>query len=136
MEIEQFVGAWCRLDEDAQCRLDEGAGRVQQLGVGAWSATRFGSRRPGSDRDRPAAIARNIWIFCRAGPPIAPLRAITGYFPATNSTSKLQLILKREETPGVRARRRRRSRSQAWIFELGQTRPLDRDPAETILQLS
>ena len=136
VEIEQFVGAWYRLDEDAQCRFDAGPAESQQLGIASvvgdevWEPQAKVRIVIG-----PLPIARYL-DFLPTGTAFAPLRAIARLFCGDEVDFELQLILKREETPGCQLGEEGDQAPRLGFLSWAKSRPMERDPAETILQLS
>ena len=99
VEIEQFVGAWYHLDENAQCCFEQGSPDTRQLGVGAVVGDEIWEPQA---RVRivlgPLPLSRYL-DFLPTGAAYAPLRAITRLFSGSEIDFELQLILDRREAP-------------------------------------
>ncbi len=136
VEIEQFVGAWYRLDENAQCCLEQGPPDSRQLGVGAVVGDEIWEPQA---RVRivigPLPLARYL-DFLPTGTAFEPLRSITRLFSGDEIDFELQLILDRRDTPHCELGIEGDSAPQLGFLSWAKSRPIDRDPAETILQLS
>jgi type VI secretion system protein ImpH len=136
VEIEQFVGAWYHLDENAQCCFEQGPPDSRQLGVGAVV---------GDEVWEPQAKVRIVLgplplsrylDFLPTGRAYAPLRAITRLFSGNEIDFELQLILDRREAPHCELGAEGDTAPQLGYLSWAKSRPIDRDPADTILQLS
>jgi type VI secretion system protein ImpH len=136
VEIQQFVGAWYSLDKDAQCSLDEGADDSRQLGVGAVAGDEVWEPQA---RVRivigPLPLAQYL-DFLPSGTAYEPLRAITRLFSGDEIDFEAQLILDRRETPSCMLGGEGATAPQLGLLSWAKTKPLDRDPADTILQLA
>ncbi|HEX4595785.1 MAG TPA: type VI secretion system baseplate subunit TssG [Bryobacteraceae bacterium] len=136
VEIEQFVGAWYRLDQNAQCRLEQGPLDSRQLGLGAVVGDEIWEPQA---RVRvvigPLPLSRYL-DFLPAGTAFEPLRAMTRLFSGDEIDFELQLILDREETPHCELGSEGDGAPQLGYVSWAKSKPIDRDPADTILELS
>lgn len=136
VEIEQFVGAWYHLDEDAQCCFEQGSAETRQLGVGAVVGDEIWEPQA---RVRivlgPLPLSRYL-DFLPTGTAYAPLRAITRLFSGNEIDFELQLILDRREAPHCELGAEGETAPLLGFLSWAKSKPIDRDPAETILQLS
>jgi type VI secretion system protein ImpH len=136
VEVEQFVGAWYRLDEDAQCCLEQGPPDSRQLGVGAVVGDEIWEPQA---RVRivigPLPLSRYL-DFLPTGTAFEPLRSITRLFSGDEIDFELQLILDRQETPHCELGVEGAAAPQLGFVSWAKSKPIDRDPADTILQLS
>jgi type VI secretion system protein ImpH len=136
IEIEQFVGAWYRLDQDAQCCLDQGPADSRELGLGAVVGDEIWEPQA---RARivigPLPLSRYL-DFLPTGTAFEPLRAITRLFSGDEIDFELQLVLDRQETPHCELGVEGDSAPQLGFVSWARSNPMDRDPADTILQLS
>ena len=100
VEVEQFVGAWYRLDRRRRCRFEDSEGLLRAAGI----------RRGGGGRSLGPAVARarSSWGRCRCDQYLdflptrtayAPLRALTRFFSGDELDFEVQLVLDREEVP-------------------------------------
>jgi type VI secretion system protein ImpH len=135
VEIEQFVGAWNRLDDSNQCRMDAGDSESEELGKGAVVGDEIWDQQ---SRVRiilgPLTLAQ-YRDFLPSGSAYEPLRAFTRFFSNDEFDFELQLILKREEVPALQiGSDRAEPLSLGWISWL-KSAPIERDPGETVLNL-
>jgi type VI secretion system protein ImpH len=135
VEIEQFTGDWYRLDAEAQCRLGEHEEPAQQLGTGAVIGDEVWDQQ---SRVRikigPLSLER-YYDFLPDGSAFEPLRAITRFFSGDELDFEIQLILRRDETPGFQIDLDSPEAPRlGWVTWLKSV-PLDRDPHDTILAI-
>jgi type VI secretion system protein ImpH len=133
VEVEQFVGAWYRLDSASQSRVEEGDTEAEQLGIGAvvgdevWdqqSRVRIKLGPMGLERYRE---------FLPQGSAYEPLRAVSRFFSNDEFDFEIQLILKREEVPSCEVGSDRDAAPQlGWVTWLKSV-PFQREASETIL---
>lgn len=135
VEVEQFTGAWYRLDPANQCCMQDNNNESQQLGLGAvvgdavWDEQSRVRIKMG-----PMELSRYSQ-FLPDGPAFAALRAITRFFANDQLGFEVQLVLKREDVPpcevgfdGDIAPR------LGWVTWM-KPEEMDRDPSDTVLKL-
>jgi type VI secretion system protein ImpH len=136
VEIEQFVGAWYHLDENAQCCFEQGPAETRQLGVGAVVGDEIWEPQA---RVRivlgPLRLARYL-DFLPTGTAFAPLRDITRLFSGDEIDFEVQLILDRRDAPHCELGAEGETAPMLGFLSWAKSKPVDRDPADTILQLS
>lgn len=135
VEIEQFVGAWYRLDPATQTRMNDLPDRSGQLGCGAvlgdevWDPQSRVRIKLG-----PLTLDRYL-DFLPSGTAYAPLRAITRFFSGDAVDFEVQLILEREHVPacelGADGEQAPRLGWLTWVRSV----PMCRDAGETVLRL-
>ena len=136
VEIQQFVGAWYPLSEDSQCRIDDeildpdaGLGIGTVVGDEIWDPQ-------ARVRVRVGPVARDVYDeFLPGGPAHDSLKAITGFFSDGQLEFELQLVLARDDVPGVVLGGEPDAAPLSWCTWL-RTRSMDRDADETTLLLS
>lgn len=135
IEIEQFLGAWYRLDQEAQCNLDDTALDSQQLGFGAVVGDEIWDPQ---SRVRvvigPLPLARYL-DFLPSGAAYRPLCSLVRFFAGDEFDFEVQLILKREETPACELGATGDTAPRLGWLTWSKTRELQYNPSETILQL-
>ncbi len=135
VEVEQFLGAWYRLESDSQCNLDDTAEESQMLGFGAVVGDEIWDPQ---SRIRvvigPLSLRRYL-DFLPSGSAYPLLRSLVRFFAGDEFDFEAQLILQREEVPlcelgsgGELAPR------LGWV-SWSSTRPMDYNPSQTVLQL-
>jgi type VI secretion system protein ImpH len=135
VEVQPFAGTWRPLDEGSRTCLDEGRTASERLGIGIvlgdeiWDQQSVVRVRLG-----PMPLSQ-YKEFLPDGSAFEPLKAFSKFFCGDDLDVEVQLVLKREEAPrfalGAEQAPPARLGWFSWVF----TRPLDRDPDETILRL-
>jgi type VI secretion system protein ImpH len=135
VEVEQFAGAWCTLDQDTQTRFLEVDDFSTELGGGAvvgdevWDLQSRARIKLG-----PMPLGRYL-EFLPAGSAHAPLRAITRFFSGDELDFEVQLILQRDDVPacvlGAEGETAPRLGWATWVKSV----PINRDPSDTVLYL-
>jgi type VI secretion system protein ImpH len=135
VEVLPFSGTWRPLDADSRTCLDEGRTRSEQLGVGIvlgdeiWDQQSVVRVRLG-----PMSFAQ-YRDFLPDGSAFEPLKALSRFFCGDDLDVEVQLVLNRKAAPpctlDVEEAPRPRLGWFSWMF----TRPLERDPDETVLRL-
>jgi type VI secretion system protein ImpH len=135
VEVVPFSGTWRPLDAGSRTCLTEGRSRSEQLGIGivlgdeVWDQESVVRVRLG-----PMTLDQ-YKNFLPDGSAYAPLKSIARFYCGDDLDVEVQLILSRYEAPrcslGVEDAPPARLGWVSWMF----SRPLDRDPDETILRL-
>jgi type VI secretion system protein ImpH len=135
VEVEQFVGAWYRLDSASQSKVDESNSEGEQLGIGVvvgdevWdqqSRVRIKLGPMGLDRYRD---------FLPEGSAYEPLRAFTRFYSNDEFDFEIELILKRDEVPACSVGLEGPAAPQlGWVTWL-KSAPFRREACDTILSL-
>ncbi len=136
VEIEQFVGAWYRLEVNAQCCFEQGPAESRQLGVGAVVGDEIWEPQA---RVRivlgPLTLSRYL-DFLPTGTAYSRLRAITRLFSGDEIDFEVQLVLNRRDTPHCALGAEGDVAPLLGFLSWAKSKPIGRDPADTILQLS
>ena len=135
VEVEQFSGAWYRLDTATQTCMEEDDNDSQQLGGGAVVGDEIWDQR---SRVRvklgPLTLAQ-YRDFLPEGTAFEPLRALTRFFCNDEFDFEVQLMLARDEAPRCEVGFEGDAAPRlGWVTWL-KSAPLDRDPGDTILNL-
>ncbi|HEY7304104.1 MAG TPA: type VI secretion system baseplate subunit TssG [Bryobacteraceae bacterium] len=134
-EVEQFLGAWYRLEPDSQCNLDDAAEDSQMLGFGAVVGDEIWDPQ---SRVRivigPLSLRRYL-DFLPSGRDYQLLRNLVRFFAGDEFDFEAQLILRREEVPACELGSGGDSAPQLGWVSWSSTRPMDYNPSQTILQL-
>jgi type VI secretion system protein ImpH len=135
VEVEQFAGGWYRLDRSDQCSFQGRESYSEQLGVGAVVGDEVWDQ---SARVRikigPLSLAQYV-EFLPTGSAFEPLRALTRFFSNDEFDFEAQLILKRDEVPRCELGGDEESAPKLGWTTWGRTKDMNRDVADTILQL-
>jgi type VI secretion system protein ImpH len=135
VEVEQFIGAWYRLDPASQSRVDEGDSDGERLGVGVvvgdgvWDQQSRVRVKIG-----PMALSRYL-DFLPEGSAYEPLRALTRFFSNDEFDFEVALILEREQVPACEVGSQGEAAPQlGWLTWL-KSAPFQREASDTILSL-
>ncbi len=97
--VDQFVGAWHRLDQDTQCHFDKGNSYSEQLGLGAIVGDEIWDQQSGVRlRLGPMPLDRYL-DFLPNGTAYRPLKSLTKFFSGGEIDFEIQLVLQRECVP-------------------------------------
>jgi type VI secretion system protein ImpH len=135
VEVEQFVGAWYKLDESTQFCMVNATDVSEQLGFGAvvgdevWDTQGRVRLRIG-----PLRISRYL-EFLPSGAAYGPLRAITEFYAGNEIDFEVQLILDRRDVPVLELGAEGDAGPRLGWITWARTRTMHRDPGETILLL-
>lgn len=138
VSVVQFVGSWRRLDESSLCRLEEDPARASfssQLGVGAVAGDEVWDPQSAARvRIGPLPLRRYL-EFLPSGSAYPALRAMTRFFAGLEIDFEVQLVLKREDTPGCCLGAEGDTAPKLGWVTWVKSVPLDRDPDETMFRL-
>jgi type VI secretion system protein ImpH len=135
VEIQQFTGAWYSLDRPTQCAMTEDDSASRQVGSGAVVGDAVWDRQARVRiRLGPLGIDRYC-DFLPGGAGYTALRAITRLFSNDCLDFELQLVLARDEVPGVQLDLGSPSAARLGWVSWAKTAPHGVDPDETILTL-
>jgi type VI secretion system protein ImpH len=135
VEVEQFLGAWYRLEADSQCNLDDAAEDSQMLGFGTIVGDEIWDPQ---SRIRvvlgPLPLKRYL-DFLPSGTAYPLLRSLVRFFAGDEFDFEAQLILRREEVPVCELGSGGDLAPLLGWVSWSSTRPMDYNPSQTILQL-
>lgn len=135
VEVEQFAGAWYRLDEPTQCCLGAGEPASELLGAGAvvgdevWDQQSVVRIKIG-----PLSLSRYL-DFLPTGSAYQPLCDITRFFAGNEIDFEVQLVLKRGEVPSCELGAEGEAAPRLGWVTWAKTMEMQRDPSETTLRL-
>ncbi len=135
VEVEQFVGAWYRLDTRTQTRMQDTQDLSEQLGGGAVIGDEVWDPQS-RVRVKVGPLAMDRYLdFLPSGTAYAPLRDITRFYSGDEVDFEVQLILKREAVPacelGAEGENAPRLGWVTWVKSV----PMLEDPSDTVLRL-
>jgi type VI secretion system protein ImpH len=135
VEVEQFSGAWYRLDPSTQTCMEQKDSESEQLGGGAVVGDEIWDQRSRVRVNLGPLSLSEYRDFLPEGTAFEPLRALTKFFSNDEFDFEVQLTLAREEAPrcevGFEGDAAPRLGWVTWLKSV----PLDRDPGDTILNL-
>lgn len=135
VEIEQFVGAWYRLDPLNQCHMDERPDYSEQVGLGAVVGDEMWDQHSRARiKIGPLSLERYL-EFLPNGPAHQPLRALARFYSNGEVDFEAQLILRKDAVPlcslGATGAE---SPQLGWVTWM-KTGSMSRHPGDTILEL-
>lgn len=135
IEVIPFSGAWRSLDPDAQTKFRPRPTDSESLGVGTVVGDEIWDQQS-VVRVRFGPLPLEQYLdFLPDGTANAPLRSLLRFYCGEDLDVEVQLVLRREETPRTGLGMDDQIEPQlgwvSWMF----SKPLDRDPDETILRL-
>ncbi len=137
VEIEQFVGAWHKLDPDNQCRMEGGTPYSDQLGLGAIAGDEIWDRQSRARIKLGPLTARQYRSFLPAGDAWEPLRAIATFFTGGELELEVQLVLRSDEVPACELRAQDETAPLlGWLSWIKSGDGFGRDPGDTVLLLN
>jgi type VI secretion system protein ImpH len=135
VEIEQFVGAWNTIDETNQCCFEDGNTYSEQLGFGAIVGDEIWDMNSGVRLTLGPLTFPQYLDFLPNGTAYEPLKALTKFFADGELDFEVRLVLKRDEVPGCELGSTGDAVPQLGWCSWAKTRPMDRDPGDTILRM-
>lgn len=135
VEIEQFIGRWRAVSETDQSHPGEEREYSEQLSLGAIAGDEVWDQQSTARIVLGPLTLKQYLEFLPMGSAYQPLCDMTEFFGRREIDFELQLILKREETPGVVLDYEGLENEPllgwtTWV----KNAPMDRDPADTVLQ--
>jgi type VI secretion system protein ImpH len=135
LEVEQFVGAWYKLDESTQFCMANGADVSEQLGFGAVVGDEIWDTQ-GRVRLKIGPLRMPRYLdFLPSGAAFAPLRAMAEFYAGCEIDFEVQLILDRRDVPVCELGAAGEAGPRLGWITWARTKPMGRDPGETILLL-
>ena len=133
--IEQFAGAWYRLDPETQCRLSEANSESGELGFGVVVGDEVWNQQ---SKVRvvlgPLSLDRYV-DFLPDGQAWEPLRAWVKFFSNDEWDFEVKLILEREQVPACTLGAEGASGPQLGWVSWVKSAEFRRDPDDTVLSL-
>ncbi len=133
--IDQFIGAWYPIDEPNQCCFEEGNTYSEQVGFGAIVGDEIWDMNSGVRITLGPLTFRQYLDFLPNGSAYEPLKALTKFFVDGELDFEVRLVLKRDEVPGCELGATSDAAPQLGWCSWAKTRPMDRDPDDTILRM-
>jgi type VI secretion system protein ImpH len=135
IEVEQFRGGWYRLSESAQCRIDEEEGMGSGLGEGTVVGDEIWDPQA-KVRIRIGPLSRDQYDdFLPGGLAHQALREMTRLFSDGQFDFEAQLILDKDDVPGVVLGSEEKGLPPLGWSTWLRTKPTDHHADETILSI-
>ncbi len=136
VEVEQFAGGWYRLDNDTQCRLEEGDRTSTQLGLGAVVGHEVWDQQSRVRVHVGPLSFQHYLDFLPTGTAYKPLVALLNFFGNREFDFDVRLILRREEVPRCQLGLDESDGPQLGWVTWVRSQPMPRDAGDTILEIS
>jgi len=133
--VEQFAGAWFPLERNSQCQFDRGDGYSEQLGVGAIVGDEVWDPQSGIRVRVGPLTLRQYLDFLPDGSAFEPLESLTRFYTNGELSFEVQLVLKRDETPGCCLGESGEEGPRLGWVTWAKTAEMNRDPDEAILRI-
>jgi type VI secretion system protein ImpH len=134
VQVEQFVGAWYRLDIPTQTQFDRATTASEQLGLGAIVGDEIWNQQAGARvRIGPMPLAKYLQ-FLPIGTAYQPLRALTSFFSRQEIDFEVQLVLQQEQVPPCSLGQTGDESPLLGWTTWARTAPMLRSPSDTILR--
>jgi type VI secretion system protein ImpH len=135
VKIEQFSGAWYRLDPAAQCCFSDANSDNECLGLGAVVGDEVWNQQSKIRIVLGPLSLEKYLEFLPDGSNWEPLRSWVRFFSNEELDFEVKLILEREQVPACELGAEDASGPQlGWVSWL-KSKPLGRDPDETVLAI-
>jgi len=135
VRVEQFLGAWYRLSSNAQCQLDDTELESQQVGFGAVVGDEVWDPQARVRLILGPLTLRQYLDFLPSGTAFGTLRTMVRLFAGDELDFEMQLVLRREDVPACELGTKGEASPQLGWLSWSKTKPADRNPSETVLQL-
>jgi type VI secretion system protein ImpH len=135
VEVQQFCGAWYKLERSSQTCLDERPSPASCLGGGAVVGDEMWDLHAGVRiRLGPLELSRYL-EFLPGGEGHRALRSLVRFYANDEFAFDVQLVLKRDETPGCKLGESGAGGPRlGWVTWVNNT-ALRRDPEDTVIRL-
>jgi type VI secretion system protein ImpH len=131
VEIEQFTGAWYRLDAKDLCVFDKASTESEQLGGGAIVGDEIWHQQSGVRLHLGPMRLEQYLDFLPSGTAYAPLQSLAKFAGRGELDFEVRLILKQEEVPACELGGAPRLGWTSWA----KTQPMNQPAGDTILTI-
>jgi type VI secretion system protein ImpH len=134
-EVEQFAGAWYRLDPSSQCSMTDEGDDSEKLGAGVVVGDEIWDQQSRVRISLGPLSLEQYSSFLPGGSAHEPLKALVRFFSNDELDFEVRLILEREQVPKCEVGGEDESAPRlGWVSWLKSV-PLDHHPGDTILNL-
>ena len=134
VELEQFVGAWRKIEADALCHLGHEQ-NCESLGVGVVIGDEIWDAQSGLRIRLGPLRLEQYQAFLPGSSGVGQLRAWISYFTGLEFSVELQLILRREEVPSCELGRAASAGPQLGWTTWIKSAAFRRDPADLVFEV-
>ncbi|MGH9594664.1 MAG: type VI secretion system baseplate subunit TssG [Bryobacteraceae bacterium] len=135
VEVEQFVGAWHRLDESDLCRFDRGMDASEQLGWGAIVGDEIWNQQSGVRIKLGPLGLRHYLDFLPCGTAHQPLKSLATFIGRGEMDFQVQLILKKDEVPPCELSEEAEPEPMLGWTSWAKTEPMRENAGDTIFSI-
>jgi type VI secretion system protein ImpH len=133
--VEQFAGAWYKLDRSSQSCLDESGRYTEMLGFGAVLGDEIWDQQSVVRIVLGPLSLSQYLDFLPTGTAWESLRSLVRFHSNDELDFDLQLVLRRDETPPCELGNLGEAAPRLGWTSWAKTKAMQRDPKETILRL-
>ena len=135
VEVEQFAGAWYRLDPSSQCSMTDEGGDSEKLGAGVVVGDEIWDQQSRVRIQVGPLSLEQYTSFLPGGSAHEPLKALVRFFSNDELDFEVKLVLQRDDVPKCEVGGEDASAPRlGWISWL-KSASLDHNPGDTILSL-
>ncbi len=135
VEVEQFAGAWYRLDPSSQCSMQDEDSDSEKLGAGVVVGDEIWDQQSRLRVCLGPLSLEQYSSFLPGGSAFEPLKALVRFFSNDEFDFEVKLVLKKEDVPKCEVGGEDRAAPRlGWVSWL-KSAPLDHNPGDTILNL-
>jgi type VI secretion system protein ImpH len=135
VEVEQFAGAWYRLEPSSQCSMDDEGRESEQLGTGVVVGDEIWDQQSRVRVCLGPLSLEQYSTFLPGGSAHEPLKALVRFFSNDEFDFEVKLILQHDDVPRCEVGGETAAGPRlGWVSWLKST-PLDHNPGDTILNL-
>jgi type VI secretion system protein ImpH len=135
VEVEQFAGAWYRLDPSAQCSMSDEESDSEKLGAGVVVGDEIWDQQSRVRIQIGPLSLEQYTNFLPGGSAHEPLKALVKFFSNDELDFEVKLVLQREDVPKCEMGGEDAAAPRlGWISWL-KSAPLEHNPGDTILNI-
>lgn len=135
VEVEQFAGAWYRLNPSSQCSMQDEESDSEKLGEGVVVGDEIWDQQSRVRVCLGPLSLEQYSSFLPGGAAFEPLKALVRFFSNDEFDFEVKLILQKEDVPKCEVGGEDRAAPRlGWISWL-KSAPLGHNPGDTILNL-
>jgi len=133
--VEQFVGGWYAVDDDAQCRIGEREDETTALGFGALAGDEVWDQQSRARLRLGPLTRRQYDCFLPGGESFEALRGLVRFYARDEVDFELQLVLAADEVPSAALGAGSLALGWSTWLRSRPEQPFGRDADETVFTL-
>jgi type VI secretion system protein ImpH len=134
-EVEQFAGAWYRLDPSSQCSMADEDSDSEKLGEGVVVGDEIWDQQSRVRVSLGPLSLEKYSSFLPGGAAYEPLKALLRFFSNDELDFEVKLVLQREEVPKCEIGGEDSAAPRLGWISWMKSAPLEQNPGDTILSL-